>query len=182
MLAWVKVSTFSLLKKKKKTKKEREREYSAKRATLFPGLTFFRMNSCTWGWYRETAMVIILYTMQCKVDRFFYWRQFFLLFSDSTVLVINPRTTCKFIPPPWYKGGGCGWTPPGLFDMLQYFETIFNTFKGCDHGYAHARRLSLQNKFVGSALNSKSPLLVQSLKILLFIPTSVALAGLVILW
>ena len=72
--------------------------------------------------------------------------------------------------------------PPRLFDMLQYFETIFNTFKGCDHGYAHARRLSLQNKFVGSALNSKSPLLVQSLKILLFIPTSVALAGLVILW
>ena len=53
--------------------------------------------------------------------------------------------------------------------------------KGRDHGYAHARRLSLQNKFVGSTLNSKSPLPVQSLKILRFIPTSVALAGLVIL-
>ena len=49
-----------------------------------------------------------------------------------------------------------------------------------DNGYAHARRLSLQNKFVGSTLNSKSPLLVQSSKILRFIPTSVALAGLVI--
>ena len=53
--------------------------------------------------------------------------------------------------------------------------------KGRDHGFAHARRLSLQNKFVGSTLNSISPLLVQSLKILRFIPTSVALAGLVIL-
>ena len=52
--------------------------------------------------------------------------------------------------------------------------------KARDHGYAHARRLSLQNKFVGSTLNSKSPLLVQSLKILRSIPTSVALAGLVI--
>ena len=50
-----------------------------------------------------------------------------------------------------------------------------------DHGYAHACRLSLQFKIVGSTLNSKSPLPVQSLKILRFIPTSVALAGLVIL-
>ena len=56
-----------------------------------------------------------------------------------------------------------------------------STLKGRDHGYAHARHLSLQNKFVGSTLNSKSPLPVQSLKILRFIPTSVALAGLVIL-
>ena len=55
------------------------------------------------------------------------------------------------------------------------------SIKGSDHGYAHARRLSLQNKFVGSTLNSKSPLPVQSLKILRFIRTSVALAGLVIL-
>ena len=54
-------------------------------------------------------------------------------------------------------------------------------FKGRDHGYVHARRLSLQNKFVRSTLNSKSPLLMESLKILRFIPTSAALAGLVIL-
>ena len=40
--------------------------------------------------------------------------------------------TRKFIPPPWYKGGGRGeggdWVLmeplPGIFDMLQYFETI----------------------------------------------------------
>ena len=50
--------------------------------------------------------------------------------------------------------------------------------KGLVHNNAHARRLSVQNKFVGSTLNSKSPLPVQSLKILHFIGTSVALAGL----
>ena len=55
------------------------------------------------------------------------------------------------------------------------------SLKGLVHDNAHARRLSLQNKFVGSTLNSKSPLRVQSLKILRFIRTSVALAGLVIL-
>ena len=59
--------------------------------------------------------------------------------------------------------------------------TIRLSLKGLVHDNAHARRLSLQNKFVGSTLNSKSPLLVQSLKILRFIWTSVALAGLVIL-
>ena len=57
-------------------------------------------------------------------------------------------------------------------------ETVL---KGLVHDKAHARLLSLQNKFVGSTLNSKSPLQVQSLKILCFIRTSVALAGLVIL-
>ena len=56
-----------------------------------------------------------------------------------------------------------------------------SSLKGLVHGNVHARRLSLQNKFVGSTLNSKSPLPVQSLKILRFIRTSVALAGLVIL-
>ena len=61
------------------------------------------------------------------------------------------------------------------------YRKVNKSLKGRDHGYAHARRLSLQNKFVGSTLNSKSPLPVQSLKILRFIRTSVALAGLVIL-
>ena len=54
--------------------------------------------------------------------------------------------------------------------------------KGLVHDNAHARHLSLQNKFVRSTLNSKSPLPVQSLKILHFIRTSVALGGLVLLW
>ena len=53
--------------------------------------------------------------------------------------------------------------------------------EGLVHDNAHARHVSLQNRFVGSTLNSKSPLPVQSLKILCFIRISVALAGLVIL-
>ena len=34
----------------------------------------------------------------------------------------------KVIPPPWYKGvvdEGPPPLPPWIFDMLQYFETIF---------------------------------------------------------
>ena len=31
---------------------------------------------------------------------------------------------------------------------------LSSVLKGRDHGYAHARRLSLQNKFVGSTQNS----------------------------
>ena len=43
--------------------------------------------------------------------------------------VLTLGRTCKFIPPPWYRGGGeggRGWMEPlpGVFDMLQYFETI----------------------------------------------------------
>ena len=38
---------------------------------------------------------------------------------------INPRTSSKFIPPPWYKEGrGLMETLPKVFNMLQYFETI----------------------------------------------------------
>lgn len=38
--------------------------------------------------------------------------------------VLTLRRTSKFIPSPWYKGGG--WMEPlhGIFDMLKYFETI----------------------------------------------------------
>ena len=61
------------------------------------------------------------------------------------------------------------------------FSFVTSALKGLVHDNAHARRFSLQNKFVGSTLNSKSPLPVQSLKILRFIRTSAALAGLVIL-
>ena len=67
----------------------------------------------------------------------------------------------------------------GTMCALPYIVEVM--LKGLVHDNAHARRLSLQNKFVGSTLNSKSPLPVQSLKILRFIQTSVALAGLVIL-
>ena len=43
--------------------------------------------------------------------------------------MINPRRTCKFIPAPWYKGGGVlmDGTLPTVFEMLQYFETILTS-------------------------------------------------------
>ena len=178
MLAWVKVSAFSLLKKKKK--KEREKILGKEGNSLSRINVFFVWTVCTWGWYHGTAMVIMLYTMQSKVDRFFIAGNFFFLFSDSTVLVINPRTYMQIHTPTVVQGGWMD-PPPWSFWYVAVFGNDF-TFKVRDHGYAHTRLLFLQNKFVGSTLNSKSPLLVQSLQVLLFIPISVALAGLVVLW
>ena len=43
----------------------------------------------------------------------------------STTLTLE--RTCKFIPPPWFRGGGVeggGWNQPLVFDMFQYFEAI----------------------------------------------------------
>ena len=69
-------------------------------------------------------MVIMLYTMQSKIDRFFTGGQIFLLFSNSTVLV-NPRTYMQIHTPTVVQGW---WMdpppPPRVFDMLQYLETI----------------------------------------------------------
>ena len=115
------MSAFSLLKKKRKKK---ERKYSAKRATLFPGLTFFRMNSVYVRLIsRNSNGHNALYNARQSWP-VFYWRQnFFYCFLIVPFLLLTLGRTCKFIPPPWYKGGG--WTPPPRgFDMLQYFETI----------------------------------------------------------
>ena len=52
-----------------------------------------------------------------RVTKFYY--------GSKTNLTLG--CTRKFIPPPWYKrGGGEGLVEPlpGVFDMLQYFETI----------------------------------------------------------
>ena len=128
MLAWVKVSTFSLLKKKKKKKnekRERERKYSAKRATLVPGLTFFRMNSVYVRLISGNSNGHnSLYNAVQSWPVFLLEAIFFLLFSDSTVLVINPRTYMQIHTPTVVQGGVDGPPPPRLFDMLQYFETI----------------------------------------------------------
>ena len=48
-----------------------------------------------------------------------YFANFPFYFSNLTL-----GRARKFIPPPWYKGGGGGWNPPKVFDILQYFETI----------------------------------------------------------
>ena len=46
-----------------------------------------------------------------------------LTFDQESSLTLGP--TRKFIPLPWYKRDG-GWMKPlpGVFDILQYFETI----------------------------------------------------------
>ena len=46
-----------------------------------------------------------------------------LTFDQESFLTLGP--TRKFIPLPWYKRDG-GWMKPlpGVFDILQYFETI----------------------------------------------------------
>ena len=54
-------------------------------------------------------MVIMLHTMQSKVDRFFIGGKIFLLLSDSTVLVINPRTYKQIHSPIVVQGG---WMDP----------------------------------------------------------------------
>ena len=53
------------------------------------------------------------------------------VFADKKVIIcvlcfLTLGRTRKFIHPPWYKEGGGGWMEPlpGVFDMLQYFETI----------------------------------------------------------
>ena len=42
---------------------------------------------------------------------------------------INPGTTCKFIPPSWYKGGrgvaGVDGTPPQSFGYVAVFQNDF---------------------------------------------------------
>ena len=55
------------------------------------------------GWYRGTVMVIMLYTMQSKVDWFLTRGKNVLLFSDSTVLIINIIFTLKKIETPKKK-------------------------------------------------------------------------------
>ena len=86
------------------------------------------MNS-VWGWYRETAMVIIFYTMQskAKLAGLLLKANFFYCFLIVPFLLLTLVRTCKFIPPPWtvVQGGGVdGPPPPRVFDTLQYFETI----------------------------------------------------------
>ena len=71
-------------------------------------------------------MVIILYTMQSKAKLTGVLLEviFFLLFSDSTVLVINPRTYMQIHTPTVVQVGGVDGPPTRVFDMLQCFETI----------------------------------------------------------
>ena len=44
--------------------------------------------------------------------------------SAKCQVTLTLGRTSKVIPPPWYKGGAWMEPLPGVFDMLQYFETI----------------------------------------------------------
>ena len=61
--------------------------------------------------------------------------QVFLAREDVRVLrelslYLTPRRTRKVIPPPWHGVGGGGLDgPPGVFDILQYFETNLPSVK-----------------------------------------------------
>ena len=51
----------------------------------------------------------------------------YILVKTWIVLMLTLRRARKFKPAPWYKGGGRGWWMkplPGVFDMLQHFQTI----------------------------------------------------------
>ena len=61
-------------------------------------------------------------------DIFFPSQLGFGFFVHFGLLILG--CTRKVIPPPWYKGGGgVDETPPSVFDMLQYFETILPSVK-----------------------------------------------------
>ena len=71
-----------------------------------------------------------------KVPRAFRVNKFIIFFLKKSQFTNTTKYTqlllpltlgrrCKFIPPPWYKGVGVWMEPhPGVFEMLQYFETI----------------------------------------------------------
>ena len=61
---------------------------------------------------------------QSKFDRCITGGNIFLLFSDSTVLGINPRTYMQIHTPTVVQVGGVDGPPTRVFDMLQCFETI----------------------------------------------------------
>ena len=54
----------------------------------------------------------------------------FTLFHCNSCLTFHPRTYTQTQPPD--TGGGGGWTTPGVFDLLQYLETILSLWKAFD--------------------------------------------------
>ena len=107
MLAWVKVSTFSLLKKRNWEKILRREGDSLSRINVFSYEQCVRLIS-------GNRMVIILYTMQSKAKLTGVLLEviFFYRFLIVPFLLLTLGRTCKFIPPPWYKW--VGWMDPPL--------------------------------------------------------------------
>ena len=57
---------------------------------------------------------------------------FFYRFLIVPFLLLTLGRTCKFIPPPWYKGVGWMDPPPRVFDMLQYSKRFYLQWKAFD--------------------------------------------------
>ena len=72
------------------------------------------------------CIFLVCYTAEREKTKHFKYYDIY-----SSINTLGPR---KFIPPPWYKGGGGQrWMdPPRVFDMLQYFETILLPWKAFD--------------------------------------------------
>ena len=81
------------------------------------------MNS-VWGGYRGTVMVLMLYTMQSKVDWFLTRGKNVLLFSDSTVLIINIIFTLKEIKTPKKNNAITAWQNNEISTLVSYTYTL----------------------------------------------------------
>ena len=79
-------------------------------------------------------MVIILYTMQsqAKLTGFLLEAKFFLSFSDSTVLVINPRTYMQIHTPTVVQGGGVDGPPLEFLICCSISKRFYLQWKAFD--------------------------------------------------
>ena len=93
------------------------------------------MNS-VWGWYRETAMVIIFYIMQskAKLAGFLLKANFFYCFLIVPFLLLTLARTCKFIPPPWtvVQGGGVDGPPLEFLIRCSISKRFYLQWKAFD--------------------------------------------------
>ena len=69
-------------------------------------------------------MVLMLYTMQSKVDWFLTRGKNVLLFSDSTVLIINIIFTLKKIKTPKKKNAITAWQNNEISTLVSYTYTL----------------------------------------------------------
>ena len=87
----------------------------------------YTRNRITFTWSSEESCEItckLKYSKELLDYKFKNAKTYTIIRVTMSHGVLTLRRTSKFIPPPWYKGGG--WMEPhhGVFDMLKYFETI----------------------------------------------------------
>ena len=87
----------------------------------------YTRNRITFTWSSEESCEItckLKYSKELLDYKFKNAKTYLIIRVTMSHGLLTLRRTSKFIPPPWYKGGG--WMEPhhGVFDMLKYFETI----------------------------------------------------------